>query len=144
METLGNKLDTKTSKQTSNTYVCNECHYKCSKRFNLERHLMSRKHKKDTNCKQLETKNEQNEQTIDKLICESCKKSYTTRSGLWKHKKFCNIENVHDNELSISENSQTNEIQELKEFMKYLMKENSDMKTMMMEVIKNGTTNPPF
>jgi hypothetical protein len=34
---------------------------------------------------------------------------------------------------------QTNEIHELKEFMKYLMKENTDMKTMMMEVIKNGT-----
>jgi len=43
-------------------------------------------------------------------------------------------------ENKIIEN-QNNEIQELKEFMKYLMKENSEMKHMMMEVIKNGTHN---
>ena len=35
----------------------------------------------------------------------------------------------------------TSEVQELKEFMKYLMKENSDMKSIMMEVIKNGSNN---
>jgi hypothetical protein len=35
---------------------------------------------------------------------------------------------------------QINELDELKGFMNYLMKENSEMKTMMMEVIKNGTT----
>lgn len=32
-------------------------------------------------------------------------------------------------------------LKELKEFMKYLMNENSEMKTMMLEVIKNGTHN---
>ncbi len=77
------------------------------------------------------------------LTCEICNKTYQTSAGLWKHKAkgICNIKNANS-EMGSAEDSdiiQTNEIHELKEFMKYLMKENTDMKTMMMEVIKNGT-----
>jgi len=52
--------------------------------------------------------------------------------------KKCKIETEDNVKLEITP---INEVQELKEFMKYLMKENSDMKSMMMEVIKNGTHN---
>ena len=43
--------------------------------------------------------------------------------------------------ISSQDITPTNEIQELREFMKYLMKENTDMKSMMMEVIKKDTYN---
>jgi hypothetical protein len=66
----------------------------------------------------------------------NCGKTYKDNSGLWRHKKKCLKE-----ELDSDDNSQSNEIQELKEFMKYLMKENSEMKNMMLEVIKTGTHN---
>ena len=60
--------------------------------------------------------------------------------------------NVYLKDKEIEENSQSNEIHELKEIMKYLMKENSEMKNMimaqhtstqnmMMDVIKTGTHN---
>jgi hypothetical protein len=74
------------------------------------------------------------------IICV-CGKNFLTKSGLWKHKKTCKMADNSDSEGENIVISNTNEIQELKEFMKYLMKENSDMKSMMMEVIKNGTHN---
>jgi len=45
---------------------------------------------------------------------------------------------MENHELT-DETQKSNEVEELKEFMKYLMQENSEMKGMMMEVIKNGT-----
>jgi hypothetical protein len=79
----------------------------------------------------------------EKIYCcnfcdfSKCNKIYNDRTGLWRHKKLCNAD--EDNVLS-DEPSHTNELDELKGFMNYLMKENSEMKGMMMEVIKNGTT----
>jgi hypothetical protein len=73
-----------------------------------------------------------------KRLCE-CGKKYETKSGLWKHQKICKIE---------KKDIKDEEIVAMKEIMRYLMKENSEMKTMMMEqqnmvleVVKNGTTN---
>jgi hypothetical protein len=71
------------------------------------------------------------------FICNICNKSYESHCGLWKHKKKCNQQSckIENNE------DKSDEIQELKEFMKYLMQENSELKTMMMKVIENAPTN---
>jgi hypothetical protein len=94
----------------------------------------------------MSTKNEQseqNEQEKETYMCHNCNKHYKDRTGLWRHKQKCKFE-----ETVIEENYQTNDIHELKEIMKYLMKENSEMKNMMFEqqnmmlgVIKTGTHN---
>jgi hypothetical protein len=153
METLGDVLVTKTRTKTSKLFNCEYCHYKCSKKYNLDRHLLSSKHTKTAISKQNGVQNEQNEQNeeqqpsnknklnVDMFICQNCNKEYNSRNGLWKHKKTCTFEDNSDSEGENTVISNTNEIQELKEFMKYLMKENTDMKSMMMEVIKNGTHN---
>jgi hypothetical protein len=70
------------------------------------------------------------------FVCE-CGKSYKHRQSLFTHRKQCNDgENIS---IDIQDIPISNEIEELKVFMKYLMQENSEMKNMMMEVIKNGT-----
>jgi hypothetical protein len=118
---------------------------------------MTSKHLKSTNSNKIATKSEQNEQKEqqkDTYMCHTCNKQYKDRTGLWRHKQKCKIE-----EPVIEENYQTNEIHEIKEIMKYLMKENSEMKNMileqqnmmmvqntstqnmMMDVIKTGTHN---
>jgi hypothetical protein len=91
--------------------------------------LSTPKHKNTTNT----TINTTNlvPKSSENYICE-CGKEYKHHSSLWSHKKKCNYNNDTDN---------NNEIKELKELMKYLMKENSELKTMMFEVIKNGTHN---
>ena len=96
METLGNKNEQK----TSTDYYCSDCDYICSRKFNWDRHIATYKHKKETKWKHLETKNGQKEHDdYGKYFCENCDKSYQTRTGLWKHKKTCNLPCQNKNSL---------------------------------------------
>jgi hypothetical protein len=126
-------------------FHCIICDFKCCKKSNWLIHIKTKKHIHNANGTTLENAE------IDKnaeAVCE-CGKKYTTKSGLWKHKQKCTTEKEEKEiTLEIKENEPLTEIQELKEFMKYLMKENSDMKSMMMEqqnivleIAKNGTHN---
>jgi hypothetical protein len=121
MELLGDKKRAKTS---TLEYYCNRCDYKCSKKFNWNRHILTAKHNEVT----FGDKNEQNEQkrasnhNQSRISCEYCNKTYASRNGLWKHKQLCKNTSHQDMVL-------------------FLMKENSDLKSMMMKVIENGTHN---
>jgi hypothetical protein len=70
--------------------------------------------------------------------CENCNKVYRDRTGLWRHKKNCNPATNSD-----EKNSDKPEEEEHsdKDLIMLLIKENSELKNMMMEVIKNGTSN---
>ena len=116
--------------KSSENFVCEACDYVTCRKSQYERHLSTPKHKNTTNT----TINTTNlvPKSSENYICE-CGKEYKHHSSLWSHKKKCNYNNDTDNNNS--------EIKELKELMKYLMKENSELKTMMFEVIKNGTHN---
>ena len=118
-------------------YWCENCDYFTCKKSSIDKHYESNKHKINvltTNNNGLVAK-----LCSKKYMCKICEKIFNDRSGLWRHNKKCITEKNDSEELVVTETSPTNEIQELKDIMKYLMKENSDMKGMMMEVIKNGT-----
>ena len=116
-------------------FSCNLCDFKCCKNADWLRHTSTQKHIYRHNGNFLETA--EMKKCADH-ICD-CGKKYETKSGLWKHQKICKNE---------KKDLKEEEIAAMKEIMKYLMKENSEMKTMMMdqqsmmlEVVKNGTTN---
>jgi len=111
-------------------FYCNFCSFNTCNKKDFNRHNLTKKH--IVNVFQSESM----EKTQKNPYECNCGKTYKDNSGLWRHKKKCTFE-----EKEMEEIPQSNEIQELKEFMKYLMKENSDMKNMMMEVIKTGTHN---
>jgi len=141
MATFGNNLGATLSKNTVYEFECGLCDYKCCKKFNFDRHILSSKHVKLTCGNNLETKNEQKGANF---CCDNCNKEYKSRVGLWKHKQKC--KSNHETEGEYQEETKTPD--ELTELVKYLMKENLEMKTMMMEqsnimmeVIKNGTHN---
>jgi hypothetical protein len=127
--------------QISPKFYCQCCNIKTDNKKDFDKHLLTSKHKKHTEVNTLLTENSANSQNKDlQYICEGCNKEYKSRVGLWKHKNKCiEVKDTIDENIVIEK--QNNEIQELKEFMKYLMKENSEMKNMMLEVIKNGTHN---
>jgi hypothetical protein len=131
-------MASKNSLKISNFFCCNFCDYNTCKKNDYKKHLATDKHEKAKNAsKMLENASEKIVNT-KQFICE-CGKTYLHDSSYYRHKKKCKTEeNIIMDE---TEDSKTNEIHELKEFMKYLMKENSDMKSMMMDVIKNGTHN---
>jgi hypothetical protein len=93
--------------------------------------LSTSKHKNTTN------NNEKVGKVGKTYECLHCSKIFNDRAGLWRHKKKCGA--CEKISINIQEIPKSNEVDELKEFMKYLMQENSEMKNMMMEVIKNGT-----
>ena len=138
METLGNNLVAKSGKKVANNYYCEKCDYKCSKLYNWKKHLDTSKHNQETNGSILEKQSGKKGQ----ICCENCNKEFKTRSGLWKHSKTCNFKDKKEVATEETETVTTsNEVHELKEIMKYLMKENSEMKNMIMDVIKTGTHN---
>jgi hypothetical protein len=114
-------------------FVCEKCDFISSNKKDYSRHLQTKKHKtNDFQC----LSNNLTQKT--QFECD-CGKIYKDYSGLWRHKKKC--ENTTKKNICDEIESKTNEITELKEIMKYLMKENSEMKNMMIKVIENGTQN---
>ena len=126
METLGNNNGAKTS---TGEYYCNNCDYKCFKKFNWDRHLTTSKHLEEIKWNKMEIKNEQNEQNTKLITCDKCNREFKTSSGLWKHEQKCNSTIITANEPSD------------KDLIMMLIKENSELKNMMMKVLENGTNN---
>jgi len=132
-------------------FSCNLCLFSSCNKKDYNRHNETKKH--IFNISQCFS----TEKTPKNLYGCDCGKTYKDSSGLWRHKKKCTCKQKE--ELYNEDTGKTNEIQEMKEFMKYLMKENSDMKnmileqqnimmaqntstqTMMMKVLENGTHN---
>jgi len=133
METLGDKIMSKNEQTEQLEFKCNVCNYKCCKKFNFNRHLLSSKHIELTKGDKIASKNEQNEQKKI-YCCENCNKEYSSRNGLWKHSKNCNFGKKTE---STSQKNETSD----KEIMLALIKDNSEIKNMIMKVIENGTHN---
>jgi len=127
METFGDFSVTKNEQNEQLDFFCKICDYKCSKKYNWERHLSSSKHLKVTHS----SKPQKNEQIINSTVktvyaCDTCQKNYESRNGLWKHKKKCQTfceKNI----------IQTKNETEAKELIQYLMKENSEFKQLIIE-----------
>ena len=124
METLGNIID---DKPTSEFY-CDICDYKTSHKGHFKEHLNSSKHCKR---KHIETNGNQIDDDTKQNCCKNCNKIFKTRSGLWKHNKVC----IKFETNNVSYDNKNDALIE------YLMKENKEIKEMILEIVKNGITN---
>ena len=144
--------------KNGNNYYCEYCDYSTSKKYNIDIHYESKKHKNNittTGDNELMAKNID----LKKYSCKNCEKIFNDRAGLWRHNKKCNsqqniVSGVTDINNSKSEESLCEKI-EIYDLVKYLMKENNELKSMMMEqnnkmieqqnivleIAKNGTHN---
>ena len=112
-------------------YFCKTCDFKCFKKSNYEKHLLTKKHN-TTNTTKIQPKN------AGKYICD-CGKEYRYRGSLHNHKKTCDYKKDDEN----IELEHTNEVIDLKDhiitkeddtnLVVKLMKQNSEL----MEVIKD-------
>ena len=82
METFGNQ---KVAKSGTQNFYCQHCDYKCSKKYNWTKHLMTSKHSLELNGNQKVAKSGKKWQINENFDCETCSKSFKTKSGLWKH-----------------------------------------------------------
>jgi hypothetical protein len=80
-ENVGDKLQ-KIGNDKPNIYECINCNFKCSKPSDWNRHILTRKHNRETNVKQNETA-----QSLHK--CTICKDAFNSRTTLWRHTMRC-------------------------------------------------------
>lgn len=164
--------------KNAKNYNCEICLFKCSKKSNYEKHLLTRKHLFRT------TLNKKGAKNAVLFECQYCAKTYTSRNGLWYHSSKCNstihslnndiysediitVDTVEQdtlkitNKLNIYKNNSSNRISKNKcintnvntncnknsddgssnnDIISYLMKENQELKHMVIDVCKNTNT----
>jgi hypothetical protein len=106
----------------STKYACSVCDYYTSKKSNFDEHILTQKHK--SSQIQPNPAKIQPQKSVIIYECEICGKNYKDRTGLWRHKKKCNNDQI--------------------QLVKYLMQENNELKQMMIETMKKDnivTTN---
>jgi len=131
----GTSLEIENSPYFNKKILCELCNYKCNKESEFKKHLNSIKHIKKTN------ENIVNNNESEEIICVKCNKTYKTMSGLWKHKKICNIEILPKNSIiqNLPENIVVQQDSSNNDVIQLLIKENTDFKTMLMDMMKSNT-----
>jgi hypothetical protein len=79
-------METKNTSKNSFKFFCEKCDFKCCKKGDYNKHLLTRKHNKEAN----------GDKKNSAFICENCDKVYLSRGSLWKHEKKC-FENIDYN-----------------------------------------------
>jgi hypothetical protein len=72
-------MDDKKNAKNAKILLCEICDFKCCKQSNMDKHILTLKHKKND----AELQGNANKEIY---ICD-CGKEYKFRQGLWKHKK---------------------------------------------------------
>ena len=133
------------TEKVAQLYVCEKCVYSTAKTSDYKKHIKTKKHIGNIGNKmELSDDKHGNKKVATPCYeCELCNRSYSERSGLWKHKQKCveNNQMVVRKEKYINNFANDNLIIELLKQNAELIKENSDFKHMMMKVIENGTNN---
>ena len=120
-------------------FSCVKCNFVCCKKYNYDKHLLTLKHKILQNPT---LKNAKNANYCEKIFeCPYCEKKYKHSSSYYSHKKQCallnNIESSEGKMLDVM--AEQNQI--LMEQNKQLLEQHNDLKKMIVDICKNGTTN---
>ncbi len=125
-------IDNENVGESSNVFYCEKCDYTTGKKYNIDKHFLTSKHLKTTNNNDLVGKSSKKT-----YMCEKCEKVYNDRAGLWRHNKKCAEQYTTSTTVVNHNHSEPSD----KDLIMLLIKENSELKTMMMKVIENGTNN---
>ena len=131
-------------------YECNVCDYHTCNKKDYTKHVLTKKHKILTIDLQ-KTPKIPNCEIIENNTCE-CGNIYKHRQSLYKHRKYCHyIQKCHSNngknDEKNNDNTETN-INNKDDIIELLIKQNNDLikeqydiKQMILEIVKNGTNN---
>ena len=129
---------TESCPKVASRFCCEICYYDTDKKSSYNKHLTTSKHIKLTNINQFSNKSCPKVANIKEFICDNCNKYFKSRVGLWKHKKKCNLEQVEE---PVKKTDDVPLGPTDKELIMLLIKENSELKNMIMKVFENGTMN---
>ena len=103
---------------TSKNFICELCDFKCSKKGDYNRHLLTAKHKR---CKMIG-------QNTSHLISCVCGKQYKYDSGYYRHKKVCKYIESSGNTI-LENNKKFNSIQD--NSIQYIIEQKNDILNML-------------
>ena len=83
--------------KNADKFLCELCDFKCFKESDWERHILTRKHKKNDKMMTLDDNFTPKNAEVSKEYMCSCGKEYSYRQGLWKHKRLCQKSTNFDN-----------------------------------------------
>jgi len=149
MVTEGNKKMPKNAE----IFYCQHCDFTCTKLANFMVHQSTRKHSLSLNGNQMVTDGNKKMPKNAVFSCQ-CGNLYKHKSGLSRHKKICkhseilecsaNLEEPPQKAPACSEEPSKHVLSKPpfdNDLIMFLIKENAELKTLMMEVLKNGTNN---
>ena len=124
-------MSTKKMPKNAEKFHCKNCGFITSKQSNYNKHLLTAKHKN-------QQKSTKKCQKMPQHFTCHCGKQYKDRSGLWRHKKKCqileNMENIENIELDKQEkeenNATDNDSSSIKELFLVMMNENKELRNM--------------
>ena len=125
-------IDNDSLVKVSTVFKCDVCKYTTSRKYNLDLHMDSIKHKNNV----LTTNHNEPLVNVSKNYqCQNCAKEFNDRAGLWRHKKKCSVvEQCDENEVKINTSDKD-------ELINYLMKENQEFKNLILEIVQKDTYN---
>jgi hypothetical protein len=142
-------MEKEQNQQYTKYYICDTCDFKCSKKSNYEKHLLTSKHQKGILLNKNAIKPIKN--AIDNFICKKCNKEYKARNSLWYHEKKCNAEVIHEekNESIIEDEEENKEDIELttandldmQSAIVELLKQNQEFQKQIIELMKENMGN---
>jgi len=115
------------SPKIAKVFECKKCQYICSKQSDFNKHLTTAKHNASVELNDLE----QNVAKTRQYICKHCNKIYEARNSLWYHEQKC----IVNNNIVISEETS----HKTDSLVEYLMKENKEIKQMIIELAKKDS-----
>jgi len=124
---------------------CQLCDFKCSKNSDLKRHYLTLKHQNA--AKMLTNVDIETAETIEntsnnKLLVCNCGKEYKHRQSLFVHKKKCKQPLEKNTEEIDKEGTETiPDLKSSENLIQYLLKENSEFKNLIMELVKKDFIN---
>jgi len=129
-------METVNSANSAKIYKCELCDVECSRKNDYSRHIMTDKHIANI----IAAESDKRHLTKVLLTCKNCNKEYNSRNGLWKHNKICKVAEIIAKPVEVVADITNTEIIQLliKENSDY-KKENSEFKTILVELVKSNT-----
>jgi hypothetical protein len=121
-------METEITSKTDPKFVCETCDFKCCKKGDYNRHILTGKHKNMCNG----TFSDQKSHNYINQ-CNICLKQYKSRNGLWLHAKKCK-------EVKKITPKTDDEIKLLTNLVLEVVKSNADLQKQLMDVCKNSNT----
>ena len=118
-----------------NTYVCENCNFRCSKKSNYDKHLTTRKHQMLLNASKMLV-----EKMPDEFTCE-CGKVYKHAPSYYRHKKECKKMPKMPHQTSSDNVPEVTSTHTSPELVTMLMKQLQECHTQIVEMSRNGGTN---